>query len=157
MTPLEATLIAIAVLVTSATLILRRNASRPEPGLHHDVPAAPCSPLSPADVQAIELALGVALPADFASFLQAPRAGPIDNTTVVDDPELIIGFTQDYRASSGWPAHLVWFGDEADGCPYTLDCLSGEVFRLQKGNLAKAWDRHPSFSAFVAKASDVPA
>jgi hypothetical protein len=31
-----------------------------------------------------------------------------------------------------------------------IDCLSGEVFRVEKGNLKKSWDRHPSFSAFLA-------
>lgn len=111
----------------------------------------PIKLLSVDDVQAIERALGVTLPSDYAAFLQKDRPGHVDSTTVRDDPELIIGFTQDYRSSNGWPTHFVWVGDEADGCPYTLDCETGEIFRLQKGNLGKAWDRHRSFSEFVSR------
>ena len=135
----------IATLIVGALFL--RGSDDPRP----IVPDEPVNRLSAADVQMIEAALGVTLPADYASFLQADRPGQIDNTTVRDDPELIIGFTRDYRDSSGWPSHFIWVGDESDGCPYTLDTLTGEIFRLEKGNPAKAWDRHPSFSGFVEK------
>jgi hypothetical protein len=122
-----------------------------------EVPDEPIERLSADDVQMIETTLGVTLPADYALFLQADRPGPIDNTTVRDDPELIIGFTQDYRRDSGWPPHFIWVGDEADGCPYTLDCMTGAIFRLEKGNVKKMWDRFPSFSEFVQAQSTIKA
>lgn len=148
MSSLQAALLLAVLLV--AALIGWRKFFREEDSPIENYPAEPVNRLSASEVQSIEVALGVTLPADYARFLQDERPDAIDSTTVRDDAELIIGFTQDYRGDSGWPAHLVWIGDEADCCPYTLDCLTGEVFRLEKGNLRKAWDRHPSFAEFVA-------
>jgi hypothetical protein len=115
-----------------------------------EIPPEPILLLSVADVQAIETALGVSLPADYARFLQTERPEGIDDTSVRDYPDLIIDATREYRDSSQWPGHLVWIGDEADGCPRVIDCISGEVFQVEKGHLRKAFDRHASFSAFVA-------
>ena len=151
MTPLNAVLliaVPIAVLIIGWVYFRQGGAEDDEEGR---VPDEPINRLSADDVRAIEEALGVSLPSDYATFLQKDRPGHIDSTTVRDDPDLIIGFTQDYRICNGWPSHFVWVGDEADGCPYTLDCETGEIFRLQKGNLAKAWDRHRSFAEFVAR------
>jgi hypothetical protein len=151
MSSLQAALLVAVLVVPVAALIVWRTFFREDGNPVDTVPAEPINRLSASDVQSIETALGVTLPADYARFLQEERPEAIDCTTVRDDAELIIGFTQDYRGDSDWPVHLVWIGDEADGCPYTLDCLSGEVFRLQKGNLLKAWDRHPGFAEFVAE------
>ena len=148
---LHAALLVIGIFTPVAALIIWLQFFRENSGPDHMVPDEPINLLSASDVQEIEATLGVALPTDYALFLQASRPEQIDNTTVRDDPDLIIGFTQDYRKRSGWPPNYVWVGDEADGCPYTLDCVTGEVFRLQKGNMQKSWDRHPSFSEFVAK------
>jgi SMI1 / KNR4 family (SUKH-1) len=150
MSSLHPTLLILALLAPIAALILWRVFVRKDPAPAAEIAPEPINLLSASDVEAIEVALGVALPADYVRFLQTERPQAIDETTVRDDAELIIGCTHDYRDSNQWPAHLVWIGDEEDGCPYVLDCISGEVFRLQKGNLRKAWDKHPSFSAFVA-------
>lgn len=133
-----------------AALILWRVSARKGSAPGASIPAPPINLLSAGDIASIETALGVTLPTDYASFLQTMRPEAIDETSVRDDAELIIEFTREYRGSSQWPAHLVWIGDEADGSPRVLDCSSGEVFRVEKGNLRKTWDRHPSFSAFVA-------
>jgi hypothetical protein len=133
-----------------AALILWRVFARKDRAPEMMIPAPPINLLSPSDIASIETALGVTLPADYARFLQTQRPEAIDETSVRDDAELIIGFTREYRDSNQWPGHLVWIGDEADACPRVLDCISGELFRVEKGNLQKAWDRHPSFSAFVA-------
>jgi len=133
-----------------AALILWRVFARKGSAPGTSIPALPVNLLSPSDIASIATALGVTLPADYARFLQAQRPAAIDETSVRDDAELIIEFTREYRDSSRWPAHLVWIGDEADACPRVLDCNSGEVFRVEKGNLEKAWDRYASFSAFVA-------
>ena len=138
------------LLALIAALILWRAFARKNGAPKAMIPAPPINLLSASDIAAIEAALGVTLPIDYARFLQAERPEAIDETSVRDDAELIIGFTREYRDSNHWPAHLVWLGDEADACPRVLDCISGEVFRVEKGNLRKAWDRHPSFSAFVA-------
>lgn len=154
MSSLQAALL-VALLFVAALIVWRTFFREEGNALHND--PEPVNRLAASDVQSIEAVLGVTLPADYARFLQEERPDAIDCTTVRDDAELIIGFTQDYRGDSGWPAHLVWIGDEADGCPYTLDCLTGEVFRLEKGNLRKAWDRHPSFAEFVAAKLRQPA
>jgi len=142
-----ALLILLALIVA---LILWRVVARKDSAPETTIQAPPINPLSASDIATIEAALAVTLPPDYARFLQAERPEAIDETSVRDDAELIIGFTREYRDSSQWPAHLVWIGDEADASPRVLDCISGEVFRVEKGNLRKAWDRHPSFSAFVA-------
>lgn len=145
----SAGLLLLGLLAPIAALILWRVFVRQDAPVPESVPE-PIHPMSAADILAIETALGVTLPADYARFVQTGRPEGIDDTSVRDCPDLIIDATREYRESSQWPVHLVWIGDEADACPRVLDCLSGEVFRVEKGNLRKAWDRHASFSAFVA-------
>lgn len=108
------------------------------------------------EIEAIESALGIALPAPYRAFLASPRdPGLIDDTTVLDDPQAIIEATRDYRNGFGglppWPAHYLYVGDEADACPYVLDCVSGTLFRSDKGHPTKRpLERYSDFAAFVA-------
>jgi hypothetical protein len=45
----------------------------------------------------------------------------------------------------------VYPGDEADACPWVLDCLSGAVAQVEKGSLAmRPMSRHADFAAFIA-------
>ncbi|MGH8029073.1 MAG: SMI1/KNR4 family protein, partial [Arenimonas sp.] len=56
-------------------------------------PPHPPRTLRAEDVAAIEYALGVTLPADYAAFLQCERAPHVDDTTVSDDAATIIEMT----------------------------------------------------------------
>ena len=96
--------------------------------------------LSATDVEDLERMLGVALPGAYARFLQT-RDRDIDATSLFDDPQLIIEATRDYRAGfSGlppWPNDMICVGDEADACPYAIDCTTGVCLRVDKGNLSR--------------------
>jgi len=122
------------------------------------VPREPLKTLLAADVQRIETALGVSLPKDYAHFLQSDRSDEIDNTTVIDDADLIIELTQEYRQGAygvapPWPEHFVYVGDEADACPYALNCMSGELIHFHKGSItSQPIARFGSFSEFLAAA-----
>jgi len=110
--------------------------------------------MSEQDVRRIEASLQVTLPPAYASFLQERGELP-DNTTVLDMADLIITCTMEYRAGAyglpPWPAHFVYVGDEADACPYALDCINGGLTHLHKGNYtARPIARFDSFEAFLA-------
>lgn len=108
------------------------------------------------EIQSIEQALQVRLPKDYRQFLAADRGeDDPDDTTLEDAPGPIIEATQEYRAGfSGlqpWPDSLVYMGDESDACPYVIDCGSGEVRRLDKGNLVRRpLESFPSFGQFLS-------
>ncbi len=92
----------------------------------------------------IEDSLDLKLPPDYRRFLTAdPGEDILDDTTVMRDEDGVIEATLDYRKGfeglAPWPKHWIYIGDEADACPYALDCLSGELIRMDKGNL----DREP--------------
>ncbi|MEL7536989.1 MAG: SMI1/KNR4 family protein [Pseudomonadota bacterium] len=111
--------------------------------------------VSEADIVEIERELGVALPADYRAFLSSIRDASIDETEVLDSAEAIVDATKLYRSGLGrlpnWPAELVYIGDQADACPYALNCNSGEVARLDKGNIGHApLDRYASFTDLIA-------
>lgn len=113
--------------------------------------------MTESQIQSIEQALRVKLPEWYRMFLASDReeVDP-DDTTVEDAPWPIIEATQEYRAGfSGlqpWPDNLVYIGDEADACPYVIDCTSGEVRRLDKGNLARPpLETFPSFGQFLSR------
>ncbi len=99
--------------------------------------------------------LGVTLPKDYRGFLSSGSGDDrIDDTSVLDDPDAIIALTQSYRKGfeglQAWPEHYVYAGDEADACPYLIDCDTGEFCRTDKGDLSREMlERHPDFSAFV--------
>jgi hypothetical protein len=107
------------------------------------------------DIARIESALGVTLPEDYRGFLSSERSDDrIDEVSVLDDPDAIVDLTQAYRKGfeglQPWPQQYVYAGDEADACPYLVDCGTGEFCRSDKGNLSKAMlERHPGFSAFL--------
>jgi len=115
--------------------------------------------MSEHDVRRMEAALQVALPWAYASFLQERGELP-DNTTVLDMADIVIACTMEYRAGAyglpPWPAHLVYVGDEADACPYALDCNTGGVIHLHKGDVTtRPIARFDSFNAFLEiKAGD---
>lgn len=90
-------------------------------------------------VQQIESALDVKLPSAYRDFLANRRKdNTVDETTVTDEAEVIIEATLEYRKGfvdlPKWSASEVYIGDESDACPYVLDCESGRVVRLDKGN-----------------------
>jgi hypothetical protein len=102
----------------------------------------------------IESSLGLTLPADYRRFLaQDPGEDILDDTTVMRHADSIIDSTLEYQNSfeglPSWPQHWLYIGDEADACPYVLDCLSGELIRTDKGNLnRKPLAQYPSFQHF---------
>lgn len=118
--------------------------------------------MSVQEISRVEAELQLTLPAAYADFLRTRGDYP-DNTTVLDTADLIIGCTTEYRhgiyGAPPWPWHLVCIGDEADACPYALDCLSGEIVQTHKGNTtARPIARFADFTAFLeAKGAGVAA
>lgn len=114
------------------------------------------------DIARIESALGVTLPEDYRGFLLSERrVDRIDETSVLDTPDAIVDLTQTYRKGfeglQPWPQRYVYAGDEADACPYLVDCETGEFCRSDKGNLSRAMlERYTSFSAFLEKRTSRP-
>jgi hypothetical protein len=103
-------------------------------------------------IATIERELAVALPPDCATFLRSPRDETPDATTALDDAASIIELTREYRAGAfagvpAWPAGWVYVGDEADACPYAIDCASGAVLQLHEGDPGQAMRRFATFAA----------
>jgi hypothetical protein len=123
-----------------------------------DAPEAPPRTMCASDVARIEQALHVVLPWDYAAFVQQEERPDIDATSVFDDADLVIEQTRAYRAGAyglrPWPPQLVCIGDEDDASPRVIDCSTGACWRLEKGSLDNAFERFPTFAAFVAYASD---
>jgi hypothetical protein len=122
-------------------------------------PAEPLRSMSAADVAMMERELDVALPADYAAFVQGPRTDDVDSTSVIDDAASVIELTQQYRAGAyglpPWPAHLVYIGDESDASPRVLDCATGECLQYDKGVIDdRPIERFASFTAFLAHHDD---
>ena len=117
----------------------------------------PVRRLSGEDIATIERELGVTLPAAYKRFLTEREEGSdvaIDADSVCDDARTVIDATLQYRAGfaglPAWPAAWVYVGDEADACPYALDCASGACLRLDKGHpLREPLERHADFEAFL--------
>jgi hypothetical protein len=106
------------------------------------------------DVADIERSLDVSLPRAYVEFLTARRGdSALDATEVLDDATAIVNATELYRRGfeglRRWPRELVYVGDQADACPYVLNCTSGEVMQTDKGNLERpALQRWTSFEAY---------
>ncbi len=107
-----------------------------------------------ADVAHIERSLEVSLPRAYVAFLTARRGNSaLDATDVLEDATAIVNATELYRRGfeglRPWPSELVYVGDQADACPYAVNCTTGEVMQTDKGNLDRpALRRWSSFEAF---------
>lgn len=120
--------------------------------------------MTEADIVRIEAELKLRLPLGYREYLaqedmDVEEHGPIDDTAVMRDADAIIEATRDYQAGfeglPPWPANLLYLGDEADACPYVLDCDSGGLKRLDKGNLNREpLAQWPSFDVFLQQAED---
>lgn len=110
------------------------------------------------DITRIETTLGVSLPADYREHLakndeDEEEHGVVDDVTAMRDADGIIEATRDYRAGfeglPPWPAHWLYMGDEADACPYAVDCVSGRLRKTDKGNpLRPPLKEYASFDEF---------
>lgn len=111
------------------------------------------------DIQRIEATLAVSLPDGYRDFLLSRHPGELpDETTVIRDADDIIHATLEYRAGfeglAAWPAQWVYVGDEADACPYVIDCMNGQVLRTDKGNIDRVpLSRHTDFTSFLVNVS----
>ncbi|MEQ1513359.1 MAG: SMI1/KNR4 family protein [Lysobacteraceae bacterium] len=118
--------------------------------------------MKPRDIARIESTLGVTLPKDYRGFLSSERDDDrIDETSVLDDSDAIIDLTRTYRKGfeglQPWPERYVYAGDEADACPYLVDCDTGAFCRTDKGDLSRDMlERYPGFSAFVEERLSPP-
>ena len=119
--------------------------------------------LETSDIAHIERSLNVSLPHAYVEFLTATRVGSVlDGTEVLDDAKVIVEATELYRQGFDglrrWPKELVHVGDQADACPYAVNCTTGEVMQTEKGNLDRPpLHRWPSFDAFTSSLeSDIP-
>lgn len=113
------------------------------------------SVMEPLEIELIEKELGVVLPDEYAEFLQSERPECIDSTAVIDHAQTIIEMTLEYRRGLDdlplWPDSYVYVGDESDACPYVIDCSSGRVMKLDKGDFGKLpISEFESFSNFVS-------
>ncbi|WP_193166299.1 SMI1/KNR4 family protein [Microbulbifer hainanensis] len=111
-------------------------------GANKGVNAIPESPriVDLEQVRKIQAELGVTLPPRYIAVLLGDRPDFLDSTAVLDDARQIIDFTLKYRYGAyglpSWPNSYVYIGDEADACPYVIDCENGNVLRLDKGNIS---------------------
>lgn len=113
--------------------------------------------MTEAEIAKIESTLSLRLPPDYRGFLteEAELDGPLDDTTALRDAEAIIEATMEHRQGfaglAPWPQHWLYVGDEADACPYVLDCQNGRLSRLDKGNRERPpLAEYSSFADFVA-------
>lgn len=106
----------------------------------HQPPPEPPRPMTLQEVASIEEALEVTLPKAYRSFVTSPRDfDEVDESSINSDPAFVIEATMVHRNGVAglrpWPHDLVYIGDEADACPYVIDCATGKISRLHKGNL----------------------
>ena len=98
----------------------------------------------------------VILPAGYRGFATSDRDFEVvDESTVLSDPQSVISATKEFRRGFAglepWPNSWIYIGDEADACPYALDCKSGILRRLDKGNISrKPLEEFTSFDEFLA-------
>lgn len=126
-----------------------------------DVPRDPSAddptPMSEEEVARIESELQVAIPSSLRTFLLTKRnTEEVDYGTVAGSPEGFIEMTKEYRTGfvglPPWPKEWLYLGDASDACPYVVDCITGRMFQLHKGDLRQRrleeWD---SFDEFIAE------
>jgi hypothetical protein len=106
------------------------------------------------DIANIERKLEVILPTALRNFLVGNRnAFDPDEVEVSITPDAIIEMTEAYRSGYGrcppWPKQWVYLGDEGDACPYYVDCETGSIARLHKGDFrTKPLATYESFEDF---------
>ena len=110
--------------------------------------------MTPSEVREVEAALGLSLPGAYSRFLSSGISS-IDGESVLRTVALIVDATMMYRKGEigipAWPSYFICVGDEADACPYALNCITGEVIHTHKGYLdEKPIARFQTFDAFVA-------
>ncbi len=114
--------------------------------------------MTKSEIAKLSESLQVTLPQSYREFLSRARPEEIDDTSLLGDPDIIIEATNDYRRGfvglPPWPNEYIYLGDEADACPYVLDCITGIVRQLQKGNIdaapIKTWSSFENFVAFYS-------
>ena len=114
----------------------------------------PTAAMTPTEIKEVEAALSVSLPGAYSRFLSS-GVSSIDGERVLRTAALIVEATMMYRkgelGNPAWPSHFICVGDEADACPYALNCVTGEVIHTHKGYLdEEPIGRFPSFEAFLA-------
>ncbi len=92
------------------------------------------------DIAAIEQKLGIKLPLALADFFALEKRDVDERgESILSRASDIIELTLEYRAGyvglAPWPKSWVYIGDEGDACPYYVDCDTGRIARLHKGNL----------------------
>lgn len=112
--------------------------------------------MNESEIRKIEKSLRVTLPETYRTFLKIERDADhyLDDTTIVDEADIIIQATLDYRKGfeglKAWPEHLIFVGDEADACPYAINCLDGKFIRTDKGNIERnPLESFDSFESFI--------
>lgn len=115
----------------------------------------PTAAMTPSEVREVEAALGLSLPGAYVRFLSSGISS-IDGVSALRTVALIVDATMMYRKGEigipAWPSHFICIGDEADACPYALNCITGEVIHTRKGYLdEKPIARFQTFDAFVAQ------
>jgi hypothetical protein len=122
-----------------------------------DTSADDPTPMTEAEVAQVESELQVIVPSSLRKFLLSERnTDDVDYGTVAGSPEGFIEMTKEYRAGfvglPSWPKEWLYLGDAGDACPYVIDCMTGKMFELDKGDLRRkrlqTWD---SFDAFIAE------
>lgn len=155
MPPLQAALLVIGLLALVGGPLLywiffkMDNDSLPESVLdQNELPSS----LLASDIKQIEARLGITLPLAYSNFLKARHNHPlIDDTTIMCDINSIVEDTLMWRHErNSWPNRWLCIGDEADACPYALDCENGRLIRTDKGNpTAPPLDEYENFEAFL--------
>lgn len=113
------------------------------------------------DIASIEKQLGVTLPVPLAEFFASEhRDVDAEGDSILDRASDVIELTREYRAGFAglppWPASWVYIGDEGDACPYYVDCETGRIVRLHKGNFKeKPLEVFADFSALHAHLRDI--
>lgn len=96
-------------------------------------------PITEDEINKIEKTLAVTVPEQLKVFLSSVNEKIPDSTSVWDSSDSIINATVDYRRGyEGLPKfdnELLYIGDELDACPYVINCMTGKVLKLDKGDL----------------------
>ena len=91
------------------------------------------------ELEAIEQALGVRLPAAYHDAMCGSDAPSLVEAGLFGNPDLVVSRTKEQRrgfgGASAWPQEFVSIGDQEDACPYALDTISGSIIQTDHGSL----------------------